>query len=151
VADFNGDGYGNVLFRNEFSGQLSFAAMIAGNFSGLGAATAGVNRYFFGGYGDVNGDGYADVVVQDPGSRTIYVAEQNGSGTPSYQTLPAVPGWRVEGVGNITDDGFAEHRDPEPDQRRDRLLRCAQWHFHRRCRVHGLACGGYRRRQRQRV
>jgi hypothetical protein len=107
-ADFNGDGYGNVLFRNELTGQLSFAAIIAGNFSGLGAATAGVNGYLFGGYGGVNGDGYADVVVQDPSSRTIYVAEQNGSGTPRWITAPAVPRWRVAGVGEIAGDGFAD-------------------------------------------
>jgi hypothetical protein len=107
-ADFNGDGYGSVLFRNELTGQLSYAAIIAGNFAGIDAATAGVGGYLYGGDGDVNGDGYADVVVQDPKSGTIYVALEHGNGTPSWIVTPPVPGWHVMGVGEIAGDGFAD-------------------------------------------
>src|SRR5207245_543405 len=104
ASDYNGDGTGDVLFRNDVSGQLQFAKMSAGSFTGFGFATGGVNGYLFGGHGDINGDGIADVVVQDPSSGAIYVALQNSSGDPSWIATPAVPGWQVKGVGDVNGD-----------------------------------------------
>jgi hypothetical protein len=97
-----------VLFRNDTSGQLQFAEMSAGTFTGFGFATGNLDGFLYVGHGDVNGDGYADVVVQDPNSGTIYVALQNGSGTPSWVATPPVPGWQGVGVGDIAGDGYAD-------------------------------------------
>jgi hypothetical protein len=111
AGDYNGDGTGDVLFQNERTGQLTFAAMKAGVFQGFGAATGGLPGLVFGGHGDINGDGIADIVVEDPGSGQIYVGYQNGNGTgtPNWAALPnPMPGWRPEGVGDINGDGFAD-------------------------------------------
>src|SRR5207253_2653860 len=72
VSDYNGDGTGDVLFQNDQTGQLTFTSMLAGTFQYFGAATGGLANLVFGGHGDINLDGFADVVVQDPTSGGIY-------------------------------------------------------------------------------
>jgi hypothetical protein len=109
--DYTGDGTGDVLFQNDQTGQLAFAAMQAGVFQGLGAATGGLGNFLFGGHGDINGDGIADIVVEDPGSGQIYVGYQNGSGNgvPNWAALSnPMLGWVVDGVADINGDGFAD-------------------------------------------
>ena len=108
ASDYTDSGTGDVLFRNDTSGQLQFAEMSAGTFTGFGFATGNLDGFLYVGHGDVNGDGYADVVVQDLNSGTIYVGLQNGSGTPSWIATPPVPGWQGVGVGDIAGDGFAD-------------------------------------------
>ena len=107
-SDFDGDGDGDVLFQNDRSGQLIFAAMAGGNFEGFGAASGGLGNYLVGGYGDIGGNGFADIVLQNPANGQLVVAFQNGSGTPNYVNLARVPGWRPVGVADINGDGFAD-------------------------------------------
>jgi hypothetical protein len=106
ASDYTGSGTGDVLFRNGATGQFEYVEMTGGtpaptpvSISGLPAGALYV------GHGDVNGDGFGDVVAQDPSSNIIYVALQDGGGTIA---TPPVPGWQGVGVGDIAGDGFAD-------------------------------------------
>src|SRR6185312_9860677 len=88
AANFDGQRFDDVLFQNAANGQLVFAAMNAGSFVRLGVATGGLSgsagHWTVGGTGDINGDGFADIFVQDPANGSVYVAEQAGTGTPAW-------------------------------------------------------------------
>ena len=107
-TDFNGDGTADVLLQNDQNGQLVFAAIANGAFAGWGGATGGLGNWTFGGHGDVNGDGFSDAVVMDPNSGRVWIAEQNGSNTPTWVRGPNVSGWSVGGVGDIQGDDRAD-------------------------------------------
>src|SRR5579864_9736006 len=104
MSGFNG----GVLFQHDRTGQLLFAMMQGGNFAGFGTPSGGLGNYLVGGYGDIDGNGFADVVLQNPANGQLVVDFQNGTGTPNYVNVADVPGWRPVGVGDINHDGFAD-------------------------------------------
>ena len=108
AADFNGDGSGDVLIQNDQNGQLIFAAMQHGALAGWDDATGGLANWTVGGHGDIDGDGFSDAVVTDPSSGQVWIAEQHGSGTPTWVLGPQIPGFTVVGVGDIQGDDRAD-------------------------------------------
>jgi hypothetical protein len=126
AGDVDGDGIADVLVGSKggladlptvfvFTGTTSglsstasttiaMAAPANGDF-GAGAATAG----------DVNGDGYADLVVTSPGY-SVEVFLGGMSGTPSSPSVTLLPpsaadgafGYSFAGVGDVNGDGFAD-------------------------------------------
>jgi hypothetical protein len=110
ASDYTGTGTGDVLFRDDSTGQLMYGIMSAGTLTGFGFATGQLAGFSYGGHGDINGDGIADVVVQDTTTRQLYAALEDGSGngTPNWQLEPAVPGWTAKQVGDINGDGYAD-------------------------------------------
>src|SRR5262249_10834407 len=141
AGDVNGDGYADVIvghyYRDMGFGPGDGAAFVFhGSASGVPsgtpvtAATAilsdQANAYF--GYsvasaGDVNGDGYADVIVGarvydsgefDEGAAFVYLGNQSGiaNGTPSTASARLEPdhvvaqmGTSVAGAGDVNGDG----------------------------------------------
>jgi hypothetical protein len=142
AGDVNGDGYGDVIVgahRFDVFGSPNGAAFILlGSASGVGANTPEVaatellgdqNGCAFGvvaGAGDVNGDGYADVIIGAP--QYDYGTENGGlaavflggpAGIPSGGPLDATflfPGDKddanlgasVAGAGDVDGDGYAD-------------------------------------------
>jgi hypothetical protein len=138
IGDHDGDGYDDIIvgaYANDDGGSTAGAAyVVEGNQTGtLSLGSAGIERYAEGasdyagcsvaGAGDVDGDGYADVLVG------AYAAESTGagagsayllygplaSGTASLSGADAIfrgedaqdySGWSVSGAGDTDGDGY---------------------------------------------
>ena len=135
AGDVNGDGYADVIvgaycYDNGESDE-GRAYVYHGSVTGLGAAaawTAESNQAsaYFGvsvsGAGDVNGDGYADVIVgayrydngeSDEGRAYVYHGSVTGLGAAAAWTAEsnqasAYFGNSVSGAGDVNGDGYAD-------------------------------------------
>lgn len=116
VYDFNGDGLADLaagsegnsvqLYRGTTSGLMSVSSPLtqgAGSQFGVSIAAAG----------DVDGDGYGDLVVGAPGNRTVYIYRGTSSGVSSTPIALMGPvnsdfGRAVAGAGDVNGDGYAD-------------------------------------------
>jgi len=129
AGDVNGDGYSDVVIgANGYGGNVGKAYLYLGTPSGLSgsaswtAAGAGAGHSF--GHcvapaGDVNGDGYSDVLVGAPYGNSYRGSSHLFLGTPSG--LSAVAAWTVAGewdydefgisvatAGDVNGDGYSD-------------------------------------------
>jgi hypothetical protein len=122
AGDVNGDGFADVivtrvagayLFLGSAAGLASSPAVAIrppGNSGpGLGSQTFGIHAASA---GDVNGDGYADVVIGDNGLGAAYLFLGSATGLPSTPDLTLTGtggfGHSVAGAGDVNGDGFAD-------------------------------------------
>ncbi len=133
AGDVNGDGYADVIIGDAYAGSSGRAWVYYGSSAGL-STTAGWQvdalepgttwfGYAVGTAGDVNGDGYADVIVSDYSATTgdlsfngaVYVF--NGSPTGPSLTPTSILegdsnlayiGVAVGPAGDVNGDGFAD-------------------------------------------
>ncbi|MBU0674245.1 MAG: FG-GAP repeat protein [Proteobacteria bacterium] len=135
AGDINGDGYGDVMVGAPDYGSAGSregaAFLYLGSASGLAAAPAwtaagGLDNVHFGsavaGVGDVNGDGYGDVVVgaynyskgqNSEGRVFLYLGSAMGlAASPAWTAegdqAGALFGWAVAGAGDVNGDGYAD-------------------------------------------
>ena len=125
AGDVNGDGYADVIIGAPYyhaGSGYGGAFVYFGSASGLGATPAwtasssqgGGFGYSVGAAGDVNGDGYGDIIIGAPGS-WAFVYHGSASG-PSM-----LPDWTAQGdgidpqfgtsvgtAGDVNGDGFAD-------------------------------------------
>ena len=129
AGDVNGDGYDDIVagayHYKEFTGRVY---LYAGNANGLSATPVltitgeGPNIYFgrsVGAAGDVNGDGYDDVIVGAPaydawtGRVYVYTGSPSGLGaTPIFTASGEGPsnsfGRSVGAAGDVNGDGYCD-------------------------------------------
>lgn len=135
AGDVNGDGYADVIVGAQFydNGQAAEGRAFAyyGSATGLSstpdwtAESNAVNAYFghsAGTAGDVNGDGYDDVIVGayqytdgQPGEGAIYAYLGSATGlsaSPAWflegNQSDALLGWAVRSAGDVNADGYAD-------------------------------------------
>ena len=135
AGDVDGDGYDDVLVSAPYANNPATAEGIVylyrGSSSGLAttaswSAEGGVAQTTFGysvdGAGDVNGDGYDDVIIGAPyyangqaseGRAVIYWGSSSGLGSSAgwsveSQQTSALMGWSVAGAGDVDNDGYAD-------------------------------------------
>jgi hypothetical protein len=103
--DFNGDGFSDILWRNNSSGDTGYTDFHAGNaWHGLGASST---AYGVVGAGDFNGDGFSDALWRN-----------NSSGDTGYTDFHAGNAWHglgvsptaysIVGTGDFNGDGFSD-------------------------------------------
>ncbi len=119
AGDINGDGYGDVIvgakatttnFTNDgkvylFLGSATGLSTTPA-WSGTGANQGSSYGHSLATAGDVNGDGFSDIIIGEPGFKVAGISKGRALlyyGSPSG--LPANPDWTV--VGNSTDLGRA--------------------------------------------
>lgn len=110
VADFNGDGRDDILWRNDSGEITDWLATPNGSFaSNLGNADHFLdNSWHVAATGDFNGDGRGDIVWRnDSGEVTNWVGQPDGSFLSNYGNFNSRPGldWHVVGTGDFNGDG----------------------------------------------
>ena len=125
IADFNGDGAGDVLVRNT-DGRWYFYPMRGRRVvAGKGSANLTGNvDWRFAGSGDFNADGKDDVLLRRPDGRWYYYAmdgRRTIAGQQRVASITANLDWRFQGIGDFNADG-----------RSDVLLRRhdGPWHYY---------------------
>ncbi|MGE3167206.1 MAG: FG-GAP-like repeat-containing protein, partial [Planctomycetota bacterium] len=128
AGDVNGDGYGDVIVGASFydNGQTDEgrAFLYLGSASGLAAApawTAEPNHlgnqfgYCLSSAGDINGDGYGDVIIGSrPSTSTsafVYLGSSSGlAATHAWTAVGGAPGMdiSVSSAGDVNQDGFGD-------------------------------------------
>ncbi|HEY1201766.1 MAG TPA: FG-GAP-like repeat-containing protein, partial [Niastella sp.] len=126
AGDLNGDGYSDVIvgaYQYDLgNNNLGAAFIYYGSASGINTGspeTLAPNLGLTGfGYsvasaGDVNGDGYSDVVASDFGlSVLIFEGSASGINTTTSSkidgSLGSMLGWSVAGAGDVNGDGFSD-------------------------------------------
>ena len=109
VADYNADGFSDILFQNVATGALGIWSMggtagttIAG-WIALQTPTAG---WVVLGVADFNGDGQTDILFQNTATREMGIWVMNGTTVTGWAALPTpTAGWVVRGIGDFDGDG----------------------------------------------
>jgi hypothetical protein len=118
VADFNGDGYSDILWRHD-GGHVSIWYMVHAQHVGEACCGWRSPDWQIQGVADFNADGQADILWRDTatGKLVIYFSglyEVDESSRRSYPTWHNWPGyhtgpeWQVEGLGDFNADGRAD-------------------------------------------
>ncbi len=136
AGDVNGDGYADIIVGAHGEGKAYVYYGSAGGLSGSPDWTASGTGAFgqaVSAAGDVNGDGYDDVVVGSPNSNRVdvfYGSATGPSATPSWSASSAVGyqyGIWVATAGDVNKDGYDEllvgqrgyyDQNPEADEGR---------------------------------
>ncbi len=136
AGDVNGDGYGDLVvgapgFGDTAGPERGRASLFLGSAAGLAATPAWTHEGTAGGSrlgqrvaaaGDVNGDGYADVLVAVPGDgaggpalgavRLFFGAPAGLGATPAWQATAVEAGdgfgAAIAGAGDVDSDGYAD-------------------------------------------
>jgi hypothetical protein len=103
-SGFNGDGFSDVLWRNNSSGDTGYTDFHAGNaWHGLGASST---AYGIVGTGDFNGDGFADILYRNGASGDTGYSDQHGN---AWHGLGAAStAYSIVGTGDFNGDGFSD-------------------------------------------
>jgi hypothetical protein len=131
AGDVNGDGYDDLIVGGNYTSEPSIgeAKLFLGSATGLSPVPArrvhdgpGAFGWSVSAAGDVNGDGYSDVIVgapyfddlwTDQGAAYLYLGLPSGLSTTPAWTVEgsetgALLGWSVGTAGDVNGDGFAD-------------------------------------------
>src|SRR4029077_12453191 len=86
---------GEIFYRDMLSGGASHWVDVTG---APGYAVIGV--------GDINHDGFADIVIQNHKRCQILFANMANGVFNGWKALTSTPGWNVVGVADVNDDGY---------------------------------------------
>lgn len=107
--DFNGDGLSDLLWSDAGTDRIGYWIMATDSSGSVSRASARIFAVPTGSevraVGDINGDGFADMVLAGSG-HTLTEWINNRTGGFSKQSLGTYPsGWRLIGAGDIDGDG----------------------------------------------
>ncbi|HEX6099721.1 MAG TPA: M36 family metallopeptidase [Thermoanaerobaculia bacterium] len=108
VADFNGDGSADLLYRNAVDFSMYIAYMNGANLSGTESVVAIPDaNWKVVAVGDITGDGYADIMWRHSGTFTTAVWTMREGVRLSIHTLPVIAdaNWQIKGLGDFNNDG----------------------------------------------
>ena len=113
TGDFNGDGRGDILWRNDQGTLREWLGQPDGSFAG-NIAYVDLNPVLYwhvAGTGDFNGDGHDDILWRgDDGTIQEWLGLDNGGFADNASHVNVNPGtnWHVEGTGDFNGDGRSD-------------------------------------------
>ncbi len=112
MADFNGDGKADILYRHDTTGQVFVYLMDGTSIIGSGFVLTEANlAWKIIAAADFNGDGKADILYRNDVTGQVYVYFMNGTvlagGGGFIVTVPNLS-WKIVGVGDFNGDGKAD-------------------------------------------
>jgi hypothetical protein len=110
TGDLNGDGYPDLVWRHDTEGWVAY--WMLQNDTVIGSGYLSINKvadlnWSVKGVGDVNGDGFADVIWQHTDG-TIGVWLMRGAtvqSTPYFSVVNPGANWQIAAVGDMNHDG----------------------------------------------
>jgi len=109
-ADFSGDALSDILLQST-GGPGAIWEMNGTNVVGGGPAGPNPGPGWTDiGSGDFNGDGHADILLQNAGNGQAAIWEMNGTNVIGGGTVSSIPGpsWHAIGSGDFNGDGLAD-------------------------------------------
>jgi hypothetical protein len=113
IADFNGDGYPDIVWQDPVSGasQIWFMTGPQGTTLLEAATFSGPNPWLIVAANDFNADGHPDVLWQDPVSgwaQIWYLGGPQGITLLSAANLTLQNPWNIVGTGDFNQDGHPD-------------------------------------------
>jgi hypothetical protein len=108
--DYTGDGYSDLLFRNQSTGALTLWAMRGNQILRRTAVTSLPYPWIAEASGDFDGDGTSDLLWRNDKSGQLIAALLRdgavvGSGSVSAPNFKLSRSWKVDGIGDFDGDG----------------------------------------------
>jgi hypothetical protein len=108
--DYTGDGYSDLLFRNQSTGALTLFAMQGNRVLRRAAVTHLPYPWIAEASGDFDGDGTSDLLWRNDKTGQLIVALLRdgavvGSGGVSVPNFKLTRSWKVDGIGDFDGDG----------------------------------------------
>jgi hypothetical protein len=131
VADFDGDGEMELMFRSAIWNAVSIWKLKDGQFLGAVSLPNLASGFEASGIGDFNGDGIADVVWHDRSSGTTHIWTMNRQTVATQTTLVnggGSNGWEIAAIADMNFDGIDDliWRNSLTDQSAVWLIKNAQ-------------------------
>jgi VCBS repeat protein/BACON domain-containing protein len=114
VMDLDGDGLSDLVWQNRSTGALGMWTIRGNSVTStqwLNAPALADPAWRIGGTGDINGDGFADLVWQNSNDGTLSAWLMRGTqilGASVLQYSPVNPSWKIRGVADVNGDGKAD-------------------------------------------
>ena len=114
VKDLDGDGLSDLVWQYRSTGALAMWSMkgnLVSSTQWLNAPAVTDPAWRIAGTGDINGDGYADLVWQNSNDGTISAWLMRGTqilGASVLNYSPVNTSWKIRGVADVDGDGKAD-------------------------------------------
>jgi hypothetical protein len=102
-SDYNGDGFSDILFRNNSTGDTGYTDIHNNVFHSLGGSPA---AWSVAGSGDYNGDNFADILFRNNSTGDTGYTDIHNNVFHSLGGSPAA--WSVVGSGDYNGDTFSD-------------------------------------------
>jgi hypothetical protein len=114
VTDLDGDGLSDLVWQYRPTGQLASWTMrgnLVGSTQWLNTPGVADPAWRIAGTGDINGDGFADLVWQNSNDGTTSAWLMRGKDVLGASVLnysPVNPSWKIRGIADLNGDGKAD-------------------------------------------